>query len=45
VVVDTVILVNSDLDLKEAHDIATEVEDELMKEHSVFDVIVHVEPN
>jgi cation diffusion facilitator family transporter len=45
VVVDTVILVNSDLDLKEAHDIATEVEDELIKEHSVFDVIVHVEPN
>ncbi|MDR7075690.1 cation diffusion facilitator family transporter [Neobacillus niacini] len=45
VVVDTVILVNSDLDLKEAHDIATEVEDELMKEHSVFDVNVHVEPN
>ena len=45
VVVDTVILVNSDLYLKEAHDIATEVEDELMKEHSVFDVIVHVEPN
>lgn len=45
VVVDTVILVNSDLDVKEAHDIATEVEDELMKEHSVFDVIVHVEPN
>lgn len=45
VIVDTVILVNSNLDLKEAHEIASKVEDELIKVHSVFDVIVHVEPN
>ncbi|MEC1520738.1 cation diffusion facilitator family transporter [Neobacillus niacini] len=45
VVVDIVILVNSNLDLKKAHDITTEVEDILINEHSVYDVIVHVEPN
>ncbi|NYE05665.1 cation diffusion facilitator family transporter [Bacillus niacini] len=45
VVVDVVILVNSQLDVKNAHDIASMVEDKLIKEHSVYDVIVHVEPN
>ncbi|WHZ02281.1 cation diffusion facilitator family transporter [Neobacillus sp. YX16] len=45
VVVDVVILVNSKLDVKNAHDIASMVEDKLIKEHSVYDVIVHVEPN
>ncbi|TDK58761.1 cation transporter [Bacillus salipaludis] len=45
VVVDIVILVNSDLDIRGAHDIATKVENELIKEHHVFDVHVHVEPN
>ncbi|MEH7076480.1 cation diffusion facilitator family transporter [Neobacillus drentensis] len=45
VVVDIVILVNSDLDIRGAHDIATKVENELMKEHHVYDVHVHVEPN
>lgn len=45
VVVDIVILVNSNLDIRRAHDIATEVEHRLMKEHNVYDVHVHVEPN
>ncbi|MEH7309366.1 cation diffusion facilitator family transporter, partial [Neobacillus drentensis] len=45
VVVDIVILVNSSLDVRGAHDIATEVEDILIKEHNVYDVHVHVEPN
>ncbi|MFJ5762095.1 cation diffusion facilitator family transporter [Neobacillus sp. NPDC093182] len=44
IVVDVVILVNSTLDVKEAHDIATTVEDELMRTHKVYDVHVHVEP-
>ncbi len=45
VVVDIVILVNSDLDIRGAHDIATKVENVLIKEHHVYDVHVHVEPN
>lgn len=45
VVVDLVILVNSDLDIRSAHDIATKVENELIREHNVYDVHVHVEPN
>nr|WP_263326556.1 cation diffusion facilitator family transporter [Neobacillus sp. Marseille-Q6967] len=45
VVVDVVILVNSTLDIRDAHDIATKVEDELMEIHKVYDVHVHVEPN
>jgi cation diffusion facilitator family transporter len=45
VVVDVVVLVNSKLDVKNAHDIASMVEDKLIKKHSVYDVIVHVEPN
>ncbi|MEH7503651.1 cation diffusion facilitator family transporter [Neobacillus drentensis] len=45
VVVDIVILVNSSLDIRGAHDIATEVEHTLIKEHRVYDVHVHVEPN
>ena len=44
-VIDVVILVNSTLDIKEAHDIATHVEKVMMKEHGVYDVHVHVEPN
>lgn len=43
-VVDIVILVNANLPLKLAHDISTEVEIKLKKEHDVFDVHVHVEP-
>ena len=45
VVVDIVILVNSKLNVKDSHDIASIVEEKLIKEHSVFDVVVHVEPN
>jgi cation diffusion facilitator family transporter len=45
VVVDIVILVNSNLDIRGAHDIATKVENELINEHNVYDVHVHVEPN
>ncbi|MEH7253722.1 cation diffusion facilitator family transporter [Neobacillus niacini] len=44
VVVDVVILVNSTLDVKRAHDIATEVEEELIVRHNVYDVHIHVEP-
>jgi divalent metal cation (Fe/Co/Zn/Cd) transporter len=44
VVVDVVILVNSTLDVKKAHDIATQVEEELIRTHKVYDVHVHVEP-
>ncbi|MCZ1269335.1 MULTISPECIES: cation diffusion facilitator family transporter [Paenibacillus] len=44
-VVDVVILVRSDLDLQKAHDISTNVEDELLREHDVYTVHVHVEPD
>lgn len=44
-VVDIVILVSPNLDIQKAHDISTEVENVLIKEHGVFDVHVHVEPN
>ena len=44
-VVDVVILVNSDLGIRDAHDISTEVEDVLKDDHDVYDVHVHVEPN
>lgn len=45
VVVDIVIMVNSNLDVRVAHDIATQVEIVLIKEHNVYEVHVHVEPN
>lgn len=44
-VIDIVILVNSTLDIKEAHDIATHVEKVMIKDYGVYDVHVHVEPN
>lgn len=44
-VIDVVILVNSTLDIKEAHDIATHVEKLMIDDYGVFDVHVHVEPN
>ncbi len=44
-VVDVVVLVQSDLDIRLAHDISTEVEDKLMNMYEVSDVHVHVEPN
>jgi divalent metal cation (Fe/Co/Zn/Cd) transporter len=40
-----VILVNPNLDVKGAHDIASRVENKLIKEHNVYDVVVHVEPH
>ncbi|MBT2689695.1 cation transporter [Bacillus sp. ISL-47] len=44
-VIDVVILVNSALDIKEAHDIATHVERVMKNDYGVYDVHVHVEPN
>lgn len=44
-VVDIVILVDSTLDINSAHDISSKVEKILMKEHDVYGVHVHVEPN
>ncbi|MFJ7933328.1 cation diffusion facilitator family transporter [Sporosarcina sp. NPDC096371] len=44
-VIDVVILVNSTLGIKEAHDIATHVEKVMMKDYGVYDVQVHVEPH
>ncbi|MDX8366280.1 cation diffusion facilitator family transporter [Cytobacillus sp. IB215665] len=44
-VVDIVILVNSNLNIRDAHDISTMVENVLIKEHEVYDIHVHVEPN
>ncbi len=43
-VVDVVILVNSTLNIHQAHDIATKVEDTLTQEYGVYDIHVHVEP-
>lgn len=44
-VIDVVILVNSILDIKKAHDIATHVENIMIKDYGVYDVHVHIEPN
>lgn len=44
-VIDVVILVNSKFGITEAHDIANNVEDIMMREHGVYEVHVHVEPN
>ncbi|WP_100405377.1 cation diffusion facilitator family transporter [Bacillus solitudinis] len=44
-VIDVVILVNSTLDIKEAHDIATHVEKVMIQGYGVYAVHVHVEPN
>ncbi|GKU80812.1 cation diffusion facilitator family transporter [Niallia sp. NCCP-28] len=44
-VVDIVILVNSTLELRDAHDISTKVENILIEKHDVYEVHVHVEPN
>lgn len=43
-VVDVVILVNSQLNVHQAHDIATKIEDTLTEEYGVYDIHVHVEP-
>ena len=44
-VIDIVILVNSTLNIREAHNVATLVETVLIEEYGVYDVHVHVEPN
>lgn len=44
-VLDVVILVNSTLGIKEAHDISTHVEQVMKSDYGVYDVHVHVEPN
>jgi cation diffusion facilitator family transporter len=44
IVVDVVILVNPNLNVRSAHDIATQVEEKLIDKHHVYDVHVHVEP-
>lgn len=44
-VVDIIILVNSTLDIRDAHDISTTVEHQLMQKHDIHHVHVHVEPN
>ncbi|MFJ8258506.1 cation transporter dimerization domain-containing protein [Peribacillus asahii] len=31
--------------MRSAHDIATSVENKLIKEHNVYEVHIHVEPN
>jgi cation diffusion facilitator family transporter len=43
-VVDVVITVKPDLDLRQSHDISSDVEEGLLKEHKVYTVHVHVEP-
>lgn len=43
-VVDIVILVRSNLDIRLAHDISDQVEHELKERHGVYDVHVHIEP-
>ncbi|MGE7931617.1 cation diffusion facilitator family transporter [Viridibacillus arvi] len=44
-VIDVVIVVNSTIGIKEAHEIATHVEKVMMQDYGVYDVHVHVEPN
>ena len=44
-IIDVVILVNSTLGIKEAHEISTQVEIVMIKDYGVYDVHVHVEPN
>ncbi|OPH61401.1 transporter [Paenibacillus ferrarius] len=43
-VIDVILLIQSDLEFQEAHDIATKVEDELKKLANVYEVHVHYEP-
>lgn len=45
IVVDIVITVNPTLDISEAHDISTKVEQKLVEEYEIYDVHVHVEPD
>lgn len=43
-VIDAVILVDAALNITEAHDIATHVEEVLLNDYGVYDVHVHIEP-
>ncbi|MEH7225657.1 cation diffusion facilitator family transporter [Bacillus sp. JJ1566] len=43
-VVDVVIAVPNNLNITQAHEISSKVEETLIKEHNVYDVHVHVEP-
>ena len=43
-VIDAVILVDATINITEAHDIATHVEQVLLNDHGVYDVHVHIEP-
>ncbi|UKS28440.1 cation diffusion facilitator family transporter [Paenibacillus sp. HWE-109] len=43
-VVDVILLIQSDLEFQEAHEIATRVEDELKRKSNVYEVHVHYEP-
>ncbi|WP_257351350.1 cation diffusion facilitator family transporter [Pseudalkalibacillus decolorationis] len=45
IVVDLIILVNGNLDIRDAHDISTNVEKVLIEKHGVYDVHVHIEPS
>jgi cation diffusion facilitator family transporter len=44
-VVDVVLCVGANLAVKDAHDISTEVENELIQTHNIYDVHIHVEPS
>ncbi|MFF5996513.1 cation diffusion facilitator family transporter [Lysinibacillus sp. KU-BSD001] len=44
-VIDIVILVNANLSITEAHNVATNIEDMMINEQGVYEVHVHVEPN
>jgi cation diffusion facilitator family transporter len=44
-VLDIVLLVDSTLDINQAHDIATQVEKVMIRDYGVYEVHVHVEPN
>ncbi|MCH5585319.1 cation diffusion facilitator family transporter [Shimazuella sp. AN120528] len=44
-VVDVVLCVGANLAIKDAHDISTEVENELIQTHDIYDVHIHVEPS
>jgi cation diffusion facilitator family transporter len=44
-VVDVVLCVGAHLAIKDAHDISTEVENELIQTHDISDVHIHVEPS
>uniref|UniRef100_UPI0024BECFE2 cation transporter dimerization domain-containing protein n=1 Tax=Bacillus cereus TaxID=1396 RepID=UPI0024BECFE2 len=43
-VIDVVILVDANLEITEAHDVASVVEKKMVEEQGVYEVHVHVEP-